>query len=82
MKQVRLFLLVSFILLMMAIGNLFGSQKASKTRRELVVLITPYILNDSRDAELMTDAFRKLLGPWADRANATGAAPAASSPEN
>ncbi|MGZ7244424.1 hypothetical protein ACXWOQ_10045, partial [Streptococcus pyogenes] len=31
----------------------------------LVVLITPYILNDSHDAEAMTDAFRHMLGPWA-----------------
>ncbi|WP_457326001.1 hypothetical protein, partial [Roseateles sp. P5_E11] len=37
-------------------------------RRELIVLITPYILNDTRDAELMTEAFRKSLGPWAERA--------------
>ncbi len=50
------------------LGNLFGSQKASTNRRELIVLITPYILSDSRDAELMTDAFRKLLGPWAEKA--------------
>lgn len=56
------------------IGNLFGSQKASTTRRELIVLITPYIINDNRDAELMTDAFRKLLGPWAERAAPGGAA--------
>lgn len=49
------------------LGNLFGSQSASTKRRELIVLITPYILNDTRDAELMTEAFRKMLGPWAER---------------
>ncbi len=47
------------------LGSFFGSQNAKGDRRELVVLITPYILNDSHDAELMTDAFRKMLGPWA-----------------
>lgn len=47
------------------LGQLFGTKTKSGTRRELVVLITPYILNDSHDAESMTDAFRKLLGPWA-----------------
>ena len=36
-------------------------------RRELVVLITPYILSDSHDAESMTDAFRRMLEPWRAR---------------
>lgn len=71
------------------LGNLFGSQTASTKRRELIVLITPYILNDTRDAELMTDAFRKMLGPWADKVSGnaaelpqlvTPAGPAASAP--
>lgn len=47
------------------IGNLFSTQTKTANRRELVVLITPYILNDSHDAETMTDAFRRMLGPWA-----------------
>lgn len=62
------------------LGGLFGSQSAKGDRRELVLLITPYILNDAHDAELMTDAFRKMLGPWAAK-QATGAQPAGSSAE-
>jgi general secretion pathway protein D len=47
-------------------GSLFRSQGKSRTRTELVMLITPYILNDSADAEAATDAFQGSLGPWAD----------------
>ncbi len=47
-------------------GNLFRSQKKSKSRTELVLLITPYILNDTSDAEAATDAFNNSLGQWAD----------------
>lgn len=47
-------------------GGLFGSQTIKGGRSELVILITPYILNDNTDAEAMTDAFRKMLGPWAE----------------
>jgi general secretion pathway protein D len=46
-------------------GALFGKQTVDGTRRELIVLITPYIINDSHDAEAMTDAFRGMLGTWA-----------------
>jgi general secretion pathway protein D len=57
------------------IGSLFGKQTVNGQRRELIVLITPYILSDSRDAEAVTDAFRGLLGPWArpPQADDTGA---------
>lgn len=48
------------------LGALFGSQGIKGSRRELVILITPYILNDNSDAEAMTDTFRKMLGPWAE----------------
>lgn len=47
------------------IGTLFSTKTKTGNRRELVVLITPYILNDSHDAEAMTDAFRRMLGGWA-----------------
>lgn len=50
------------------IGNLFSTRTSGGNRRELVVLITPYILNDSTEAEAMTAAFRKQLGGWADTA--------------
>lgn len=48
------------------IGNLFKSSKRSRDRTELVILITPYILNDSTDAEAATDAYHHTLGKWAD----------------
>ncbi|MGQ3093093.1 MAG: secretin N-terminal domain-containing protein [Roseateles sp.] len=48
------------------IGNLFSTRTSGGNRRELVILITPYILNDSSEAEAMTAAFRKQLGGWAD----------------
>lgn len=47
------------------LGALFGKQLINGTRRELIVLITPYIVNDTHDAEALTDAFRGMLGPWA-----------------
>ncbi|MCV2423118.1 secretin N-terminal domain-containing protein [Paucibacter sp. DJ2R-2] len=50
------------------IGGLFSKQTGSGGRRELIVLITPYIANDSHDAESITEAFRKSLGSWAGKA--------------
>ena len=47
------------------VGNLFSNQTRNGGRRELIVLITPYLVNDTHDAETLTDAFRKTLGPWA-----------------
>ena len=48
------------------LGALFKSQSRAKGRTELVMLITPYILNDSTDAEAATDAYNNSLGDWAD----------------
>jgi general secretion pathway protein D len=48
------------------IGNLFNTQTGGGSRRELVILITPYVINDDHEAESVTSAFRKILGPWAD----------------
>ena len=47
------------------IGNLFSNQTRNGNRRELIVLITPYLINDNHDAETLTEAFRRSLGPWA-----------------
>ena len=47
------------------LGSLFSNQSAGGARRELIVLITPYLVNDSHDAEAVTEAFRRMLGPWA-----------------
>jgi general secretion pathway protein D len=65
------------------VGSLFSNQTGSGSRRELIVLITPYVINDAHDAEALTDAFRQSLGPWAATPAPTiapVAAPAASQP--
>lgn len=47
------------------LGQLFRKNTQSGDRTELIVLITPYVLNDDRDARALTRAFRDRLGPWA-----------------
>lgn len=47
------------------VGSLFRNQTVKKTRREMIILITPYIANDSSEAEAITEGFRKTLGDWA-----------------
>lgn len=47
------------------IGGLFGKQASQGRRRELVVLITPYVVGNNREAEELTRAFRSMLRPWA-----------------
>lgn len=47
-------------------GALFKSSRKTRARTELVILITPYIINDSSDAEAATDSYQATLGPWAD----------------
>ncbi len=47
------------------LGYAFKKNSTTLTRTELIVLITPYIINDSTEARAVTDAFRKQLGPWA-----------------
>jgi len=47
------------------LGSLFRNQTVKKSRREMIILITPYIANDSSEAEAITESFRKSLGDWA-----------------
>ena len=47
------------------LGHLFKKSGRSRARTELVVLITPYIINDSQEAEAATDAYQSSLGDWA-----------------
>jgi len=47
------------------IGNLFRTDTQTSQRTELIVLITPYVLNDDHDARAVTEAFRGMLGDWA-----------------
>jgi general secretion pathway protein D len=62
------------------LGALFANQNRSSGRRELIVLITPYLINDNAEAEAITEAFRRTLGPWASPRPPAAAAGAASAP--
>ena len=57
------------------LGYLFSNQSQTSGRRELIVLITPYLINDNHDAESVTEAFRRMLGPWAAPVTAPVTAP-------
>ncbi|MBV8658536.1 MAG: hypothetical protein JO142_11990, partial [Burkholderiales bacterium] len=46
-------------------GALFKNKTKSNDRTELIVLITPYVINDDIDAETITDAVRSRMGAWA-----------------
>jgi general secretion pathway protein D len=62
------------------IGAAFSRQAGQGARRELIVLITPYVANDSHEAEAITNAFRNSLGSWLkDNPRAPGG-PAPSNP--
>lgn len=52
------------------LGALFRNQTSTGSRKQMVVLITPYIINNDNDAQVLTSAFRNLLGPWAGGAGA------------
>ncbi len=47
------------------LGQLFRNSTEKNDRTELIVLITPYIIEDDSDAQAVTEAFRKRLGGWA-----------------
>ncbi|MBV8467554.1 MAG: hypothetical protein JO218_16560 [Burkholderiales bacterium] len=47
------------------LGQLFRNSTTQKDRTELIIMITPYVINDDYEAEELTEAFRKQLGPWA-----------------
>jgi general secretion pathway protein D len=53
------------------LGQAFKSSTDKKTRSELVILITPYIISDDGEARAVTDAFRRQLGPWAQEVKPT-----------
>ena len=53
------------------LGRLFGNNSNNKSRTELVMLVTPYILNDSNETRTISDAFRRQLGPWTNTVGAT-----------
>ena len=43
------------------LGSLFSNQNNSRTRTELLVLITPHVVHDQRDARALTDDLRNQL---------------------
>jgi general secretion pathway protein D len=47
------------------LGSLFKSQSRSVDRTELIVLLTPYIIDGPETARQVRDAFRSQLGEWA-----------------
>ena len=47
------------------LGSLFRNQQDSQDKTELIVLITPYIVDDDHTAQAVTQAFRNELGTWA-----------------
>ena len=67
------------------LGHLFKKSGQTRARTELVILITPYIINDSGEAEAATDAYQATLGTWAqsvrDRVKASRDARRVASPE-
>jgi len=47
------------------LGNLFRKSSAGTVETELLILITPYVINDDYEAEAITDAVRDSFGDWA-----------------
>lgn len=47
------------------VGNLFKNTNTANRRTELIILITPYIINDEYEAESITESFKNSLGDWA-----------------
>ncbi len=47
------------------LGNCSAPRPAAARATELIVLITPYVVNDDHDARSVTEAFRGMLGAWA-----------------
>ncbi len=66
------------------LGNLFKNQSSSLQRTELIVLLTPYIIDGAETAAQVRDAFRSKLGEWAAPvpANAEPDAPRTPSAQN
>jgi general secretion pathway protein D len=52
---------VPFLRNLPIIGSLFGTTQNNKLRTELIVLMTPRVVRDQREARLVTDEFREKL---------------------
>lgn len=63
------------------IGQLFRTNTDTTDRTELIVLITPYLVNNDFEVRSFTEAFRSQLGPWAaQRGSAAVVLPPAAPP--
>jgi len=47
------------------LGNLFKNQSTNTTRQELIVMLTPYIIDGPEQSRAVLDAFKQRLGEWA-----------------
>lgn len=47
------------------LGSAFKNNRNARERTEMIILITPYIINDDYEAESITEAFQNSLGDWA-----------------
>lgn len=47
------------------LGQLFRTNVDNTDKTELIVMITPYVINDDYDAQALSDAFRDQMGEWA-----------------
>ena len=63
------------------LGQLFRKNSNSGDRTELIVLITPYLISNGREAKDVTDAFRGQLGEWARDSTLGAAAQRSTKPE-
>lgn len=54
------------------LGNLFKTQSKALDRTELIILLTPYIIDSPETSRQVRDAFRERLGEWANPIGETG----------
>lgn len=47
------------------LGQFFRTNSDGRKKTELLILITPYVINDDTEAEAITSAFRNQVGNWA-----------------
>jgi len=52
---------VPFLSKIPIIGGLFGSQSYTKSKTELMILMTPHIITDYSQSKAVTDEFRQKL---------------------
>lgn len=50
------------------LGNFFKNQSVNSTRQELIIILTPYIIDGPEQSRAVLDAFKQRLGEWANDA--------------